>query len=57
MTARRWLRNHFGAARFAPIIASLLCRAREGGAIIAGPDCPIVQMEEFVEVDFGRSRA
>jgi len=51
---RRWLRTQFGAARFAPIIASPLRRAREGAAIIAGPDCPIIQIEEFVEVDFGR---
>jgi len=51
---RRWLRTQFGAARFAPIIASPLRRARVGAAIIAGPDRPIIQIEEFVEVDFGR---
>jgi broad specificity phosphatase PhoE len=52
--ARRWLRNHFGATRFAPIIASPLRRAVEGAIIIGGPECPIIQIEEFVEVDFGR---
>jgi broad specificity phosphatase PhoE len=52
--ARRWLRSHFGEVRLAPVIASPLRRALEGAAIIAGPDCSITQIEEFVEVDFGR---
>lgn len=52
--ARRRLRNHFGAVRFAPVIASPLRRAMEGATIIAGPDGSIVEIEEFVEVDFGR---
>lgn len=51
---RRWLQNHFGAPRFAPVMASPLRRAKEGAAIIAGADSPIVEIEEFVEVDFGR---
>jgi broad specificity phosphatase PhoE len=52
--ARRRLRNHFGSARFAHVIASPLRRATEGATIIAGPDGSIVEIEEFVEVDFGR---
>jgi broad specificity phosphatase PhoE len=51
--AGQWLRGHFGAARFAPVIASPLRRAAEGAAIIAGSDRAIVQLKEFVEVDFG----
>ncbi len=52
--ARRWLRSRFGAVRFAPVIASPLRRAMEGATIIARPDGSIVEIEEFVEVDFGR---
>jgi broad specificity phosphatase PhoE len=52
--ARRWLRSRFGAVRFAPVIASPLRRAMEGATIIAGRDGSIVEIEEFVEVDFGR---
>jgi len=52
--ARRWLRRRFDAPGFAPVIASPLRRASEGAAIIAGADRSIVEIEEFVEVDFGR---
>jgi broad specificity phosphatase PhoE len=52
--ARHWLRTHFGSPRFSPVIASPLCRAVEGAAIIAGVDSSILKIEEFVEVDFGR---
>jgi broad specificity phosphatase PhoE len=52
--ARYWLRTHFGSPHFAPIIASSLCRAVEGAAIIAEVDSSIVKIEEFAEVDFGR---
>src|SRR5580698_7349861 len=52
--ARHWLRTHFGSPRFSPVIASPLCRADEGAAIIAGVDSSILKIEEFVEVDFGR---
>ncbi len=52
--AKQWLRERFGAAGFAPVIASPLRRAAEGAAIIAGADCAIVKLKEFVEVDFGR---
>jgi broad specificity phosphatase PhoE len=52
--ARRRLRTHFGSARFAPVITSPLRRAMESATIIAGPDGSIVEIEEFVEVDFGR---
>src|SRR5260221_4158555 len=52
--ARRWLQTHFDSPRFAPIVTSPLCRALEGAAIIAGVDNPIVKIDEFAEVDFGR---
>ena len=52
--ARRWLRSLLGSSRFAPVVASPLRRAAEGAAIIAGADTSIVEIEEFVEVDFGR---
>jgi len=52
--AARWLRRRFGAAEFAPVIASPLRRAVEGAAIIAGIHRSIVKVKEFVEVDFGR---
>jgi broad specificity phosphatase PhoE len=52
--ARRWLRDNLESASFAPVIASPLRRASESAAIIAGDDLPLVEIEEFVEVDFGR---
>ncbi len=52
--ARRWLQRRFGSAGFALVIASPLRRAAEGAAIIAGADRLIIEIEEFVEVDFGR---
>ena len=52
--ARRWLQRRFGAARFAPVIASPLRRATEGASIVAGAEMSIIEIEEFVEVDFGR---
>src|SRR5580704_4925874 len=51
---RRWLRDNLEPASFAPVIASPLRRASESAAIIAGDDLPVVEIEEFVEVDFGR---
>src|ERR1700704_2432818 len=51
---RRWLGHRFGSAEFAPVISSPLRRAAEGAAIIAGAGRPIIEIEEFVEVDFGR---
>ena len=52
--ARRWLRDNLEPASFAPVIASPLRRASESAAIIAGDDLPVVEIEDFVEVDFGR---
>jgi broad specificity phosphatase PhoE len=52
--ARRWLRDNLELASFAPVIASPLRRASESAAIIAGDDLPVVEIEDFVEVDFGR---
>jgi broad specificity phosphatase PhoE len=52
--ARRCLQRRFGSAEFSFVIASPLRRAAEGAAIIAGADCSITKIKEFVEVDFGR---
>jgi broad specificity phosphatase PhoE len=39
---------------FNRVFASNLCRATEGARIIAGDGAPIVAVEEFAEIDFGR---
>ncbi len=52
--AQSWLNIHLAGARRGPIVASPLRRAAEGASIIAGGATPIIEIEEFVEVDFGR---
>ena len=52
--AQRWLSIHLSGSRRGPIVASPLRRAAEGASIIAGGEGPIIEIEEFVEVDFGR---
>jgi broad specificity phosphatase PhoE len=52
--AGRWLRAHLESPHFTAVIASPLRRASEGASIIVGVDAPIVEIGEFVEVDFGR---
>ncbi len=52
--ARQWLGTEFELTRFAPVISSPLQRAAEGAAIVAGTAVPIIEIKEFVEVDFGR---
>ncbi|HJU29718.1 MAG TPA: histidine phosphatase family protein [Candidatus Binataceae bacterium] len=47
----RWLRNRFG--RLAPVFSSPLRRASEGARIIAGTAAALIEIAEFVEVDFG----
>jgi broad specificity phosphatase PhoE len=39
---------------FSKVFASSLSRATAGARIIAGDDAPIVAIEEFVEIDFGK---
>jgi broad specificity phosphatase PhoE len=39
---------------FGRVFASNLCRATEGARIIAGDGAPVVAIEEFAEIDFGR---
>jgi broad specificity phosphatase PhoE len=51
---RRWWLRRYGPAGISSVIASPLRRAAEGAAIIADADSPIIQIKEFVEVDFGR---
>jgi broad specificity phosphatase PhoE len=50
---RRWLQRRFGSAGFSLVIASPLRRTVEGAAIIAGAKHSIIEIKEFVEVDFG----
>jgi broad specificity phosphatase PhoE len=52
--AQSCLKIHLAGARRGPIVASPLRRAAEGASIIAGGATPIIEIEEFVEVDFGR---
>jgi broad specificity phosphatase PhoE len=52
--AQSWLNIHLAGSRRGPIVASPLRRAAEGASIIAGGATPIIEIEEFVEVDFGR---
>ena len=52
--AQSWLNIHLAGSRRGPIVASPLRRAAEGASIIAGSATPIIEIEEFVEVDFGR---
>jgi len=52
--AARWLGLQPGTPGFAPVVASPLRRATEGARLIAGASAPIVQIQEFLEVDFGR---
>jgi broad specificity phosphatase PhoE len=52
--AQSWLKIHLAGSRRGPIVASPLRRAAEGASIIAGGATPIIEIEEFVEVDFGR---
>jgi broad specificity phosphatase PhoE len=39
---------------FSRVFASTMCRATEGARIIAGDGVPIIEVGEFVEVDFGK---
>lgn len=51
---REWLAQHYSAGRLAPVFTSPLVRAAEGARIIAGEDVPLLVINEFAEVDFGR---
>jgi broad specificity phosphatase PhoE len=50
---REWLAMREGAVRFARVFTSPLVRAAEAARIIAGRDAAAIELEEFVEVDFG----
>src|SRR5580692_11191770 len=52
--AKRWMGVHLSRSHRRLIIASPLRRAAEGASIIAGGATPIIELKEFVEVDFGR---
>jgi broad specificity phosphatase PhoE len=49
---REWLARQRHITHFAPVWSSPLCRAAEGARIIC-PDTPVIEVKEFVEVDFG----
>jgi broad specificity phosphatase PhoE len=51
-SAARWLRSKFGD-HFEPVFTSPLARAIESARIISGPDAALIQVADFVEVDFG----
>lgn len=39
---------------FTKVFASSLCRATEGARIIGGDSVPIIEIAEFIEIDFGK---
>jgi broad specificity phosphatase PhoE len=49
----QWLRSHLDTPRFAPVFASSLRRATESARLIAGATAQLIEIQEFVEVDFG----
>jgi broad specificity phosphatase PhoE len=51
--ARAWLDTHLAPTRLAPVFTSPLRRAAEGASIIAGEEAQKIQIDEFIEVDFG----
>jgi broad specificity phosphatase PhoE len=51
--AARWLRTKFGELHLAPVFSSPLQRATESARLIAGPNTSLIEIAEFVEVDFG----
>ncbi len=48
-----WLESNLHTCHFAPVFASPLGRATEGARLIAGTAARVVEIQEFVEVDFG----
>ena len=48
-----WLSSSLETSNFALVFSSPLRRATEGARLIAGTAAPVVEMQEFVEVDFG----
>lgn len=51
--AANWIKSHLRTSDFALVFASPLRRAAEGAQLIAGAGVPVIEIEEFVEVDFG----
>lgn len=51
--AAQWLESHLDTLGFAPVVTSPLRRATEGARLIAGAATSLVEIQEFVEVDFG----
>lgn len=51
--AANWLDSNLRSIRFAPVLSSPLRRAIDGARLVAGSAVPVIEIEEFVEVDFG----
>lgn len=48
-----WLESSLQTSNFARVFSSPLRRATEGARLIAGTAAPVVEIQEFVEIDFG----
>ena len=53
LAVAKWLKPNLRINHFDTVFASPLCRASEGARLIAGASVTVVEIEEFVEVDFG----
>jgi broad specificity phosphatase PhoE len=53
LAVAKWLKLNLQGDRFDAVFASPLCRATEGARLIVGASASVVEIEEFVEVDFG----
>lgn len=53
LAVAKWLEPNLQINQFDAVFASPLCRATEGARLIAGASASVVEIEQFVEVDFG----
>jgi broad specificity phosphatase PhoE len=53
LAVANWLKANSQTNHFDAVFASPLCRATEGARLIAGASASVVEIQEFVEVDFG----
>jgi broad specificity phosphatase PhoE len=53
LAVAKWLKLNLHGNHFDAVFASPLCRATEGARLIAGASASVLEIEEFVEVDFG----
>jgi broad specificity phosphatase PhoE len=52
-SAAGWLQTSLGCNYFEIVFSSPLMRAVESARLIVGPNADVIQLDEFVEVDFG----